>query len=539
MSQLSIRPLHKEGATDILLDLFFVHGLGGDAIQTWHPKGRPEDLWPRWLAEDHPEMAVWTIGYPAKGTKWAGGGSGMALPDRGKQVLDYLIGLNFGHRPIAFVAHSLGGLLVKQILRASVGLGVSRYRSIGDKTRGVIFLATPHVGSDLSGLAKALALIARPTEEVEDLRAHNPYLIDLADWYRNQAPNLGVTTYAYRENRKVAGKVWVVEPADADPGIAGALCIPQDEDHFTIAKPTDRKHPVYVGVRSTLATLLQLERERNKLTLALDEVEMTVVTQPPVAPSKSGQVAKHDGQLFQDLERSFEFKLPQGKGWSAPQWMTEWDLLARSGVGEDEIERAKNGVGLLPMGKMIGEGTALCLFYGTPIVAKLTDDTTTRATEVILKRLKDLSKTEGEPFGDEEIQRMRHAIVRQNVPVGGFVIQNCFSVHVMRKDLAAQSPVTPNLSNLFMMMSRAMPTPIDNIVANELSILWGSTTTALNVEIAGEVRELTSNTMNSLVEGSDFFYNVSIYYSPQTDNPLLVWSQLQEMAQSFTVLGNE
>lgn len=377
MPGLSIQPLHKEGSNGFLIDVFFVHGLGGDAINTWHPDKRPQDLWPKWLADDHPDMAVWTIGYPAKATKWGGEGAGMALPDRGKQVLDYLVASGFGHRPIAFVAHSLGGLLVKQILRASVGLGVAKYRAIGEKTRGVIFLATPHAGSDLSGLAEGLSLFSRPTEEVKDLRANNPYLLDLADWYRNQAPNLDISTYAFRENRKLANNLWVVEPASADPGISGALCIPQDEDHFSIAKPTDRQHPVYVGVRSTLATLVQLERERNKLTLELDEVVLSVVPQPPVAPSMSGAVAPPDGQLFRDLEHGFQFKLPQGKGWSEPQWMTQWDLLARVGLEEEFIDRAKLGMRLIPMGRMIGESSALCLFYGTPTIAEINDDTTT------------------------------------------------------------------------------------------------------------------------------------------------------------------
>jgi triacylglycerol esterase/lipase EstA (alpha/beta hydrolase family) len=194
MQGLSIQPLHREGSTEFLIDVFFVHGLGGDAIDTWHPARQPQDLWPKWLADDHPDMAVWTIGYPANATKWGGDGAGMALPDRGKQVLDYLIASGFGHRPIAFVAHSLGGLLVKQILRASVGLGIPKYRTIGEKTRGVIFLATPHSGSDLSGLAEGLSFLSRPTEEVKDLRANNPYLLDLADWYRNQAPNLDIST---------------------------------------------------------------------------------------------------------------------------------------------------------------------------------------------------------------------------------------------------------------------------------------------------------------------------------------------------------
>jgi hypothetical protein len=118
-----------------------------------------------------------------------------------------------------------------------------------------------------------------------------------------------------------------------------------------------------------------------------------------------------------------------------------------------------------------------------------------------------------------------------------FKVQNSFIVNTMRKELAADSAMPANLPNLFMLINRSVPAPIDNLVANELSILWGSTVTLRNMEVAGETRELTANTMTLLAESRDYFYQVTIYYSPQTENPLMVWSQLQEMAQSFAVLG--
>ncbi len=545
MSGPSIQQLHKDGSTEYLIDLIFVHGLGGDAIDTWHPKDHAQDLWPRWLAEDHPEVAVWTIGYPARATKWAGGGSGMSLPDRGKQILDYLAASGFGRLPIVFVAHSLGGLLVKQILRSSVGLGVPQYSAIGKMTRGVNFLATPHTGSDLSGLADGLSLIFRPTDEVEDLRASNPYLIDLADWYRNQAPNLGISTHAYRENRKLADKFWVVEPASADPGIAGALCIPQDEDHFTIAKPTDRQHHIYIGVRSMLSTLIQVERKHHKLTVELSEdseeagVVISATPQPPMEPSQSSTANNHDNQLFQDLKRGFQFKLPQSKGWSQPQWMMQEDYLTRLGFSQEHINEAKRESSLIPMGKMIAEGECLYLFYGAPIIARYTDDTTTKQLEVYLQRLKDFRKERGEPLDENEIQKLKQVFMPQHIKTNSYSIQNLFMINTMRKELAASSPVTPSLPHLFMMITQSMQSPIDDIVANDQSILWGSTVTLRNVDVAGEIREFTANTMTLLTEGKDFFYQVAVYYSPQTENSMVVWNQLQEMMQSFIVLDEK
>lgn len=46
-----------------------------------------------------------------------------------------------------FVAHSLGGLLVKEALRRSESSEEAEFKDIVKSTKGVIFLGTPHRGS--------------------------------------------------------------------------------------------------------------------------------------------------------------------------------------------------------------------------------------------------------------------------------------------------------------------------------------------------------------------------------------------------------
>ncbi|MEL7011418.1 MAG: alpha/beta hydrolase, partial [Cyanobacteria bacterium J06588_4] len=49
-------------------DVVFVHGLGGDALSTWHPQGKKEkaNSWLTWLGEDLEQVGIWTINYAAE-----------------------------------------------------------------------------------------------------------------------------------------------------------------------------------------------------------------------------------------------------------------------------------------------------------------------------------------------------------------------------------------------------------------------------------------------------------------------------------------
>ena len=63
------------------------------------------------------------------------------------------------HRPLIFIAHSMGGLLVKQAL---VGAGTRSfdYGCIKASTKGLVFFATPHGGGNLATLADVAANFA-------------------------------------------------------------------------------------------------------------------------------------------------------------------------------------------------------------------------------------------------------------------------------------------------------------------------------------------------------------------------------------------
>jgi tetratricopeptide (TPR) repeat protein len=176
----------------------------------------------------------------------------MALPDRAAQVLDLMVerGLGVGERPLFFICHSLGGLVVKQILRTSADDLNGRLEPVFGNTRAVLFLATPHAGADLPSLATAFRAVFGATVTLQDLRAHDAHLRDLFNWYRNHSAEAGVETACYFEQRSVRG-LTIVNATSAHPGV-GRDPVGLDEDHLSIAKPESRKSQVYLAATSLL-----------------------------------------------------------------------------------------------------------------------------------------------------------------------------------------------------------------------------------------------------------------------------------------------
>lgn len=131
-----IRDGHKDRV------IVFVHGLYGDATESWACKRSPS--WQTMMLDD-PAFSDADI-YVA----------GFATPRRGnKMTVDEVVAslknhfdadkVISSHRDIVFVAHSLGGIIVQRYLLT--------HREVAKKTRFIYFYSTPETGSQLASLA--------------------------------------------------------------------------------------------------------------------------------------------------------------------------------------------------------------------------------------------------------------------------------------------------------------------------------------------------------------------------------------------------
>jgi hypothetical protein len=234
-------------------DVVFVHGLTGDCVETWTAKnGAKEVYWPTWLCEDFP-VGVHAIGYPASVySKWAK--KEMNLYERAKNALEYLVSNNIGQRPVAFITHSLGGILTKQILRTANEAADGDWKKLLVQTKLVAFLATPHTGSSLAELLKNYG---KPfsSNYVTALSNDCGQLDDLNSAYRNFAPANSIQSIAYYEKYKIRN-ILFVDQHSADPGITGTEAIALDADHLSICKPKAREEVLYRSLSRHLAKQL-------------------------------------------------------------------------------------------------------------------------------------------------------------------------------------------------------------------------------------------------------------------------------------------
>jgi hypothetical protein len=299
-------PISSPLAAERQLDVVFVHGLGGDPIETWRSGTDENTSWPHWLAmEFGTQIGVWSLGYAAAPSKWQGfpffagkdpdAGAAMSLPRRAENALDRLVGAGIGQRPLCFITHSLGGLLVKSILRRSADSQFAPERlQVVEQCRGVLFLATPHHGSRLADLAAAIKVYL-PSVSTLDLKDNDDHLMDLYEWYRGYAPTHHIFTRSYYENKETKGVVIVVSRSSADPGVAGDTArgpTPLDRDHLEISKPRNRQDQAYIGSTQLIRLILSGETpaagpERSSTTGTSGATAASSSPQPLPAPPAS------------------------------------------------------------------------------------------------------------------------------------------------------------------------------------------------------------------------------------------------------------
>lgn len=241
-------------------DLVFVHGFTGDARTTWESPTADKSFWPEWLAEDFPGLAVWSFGYESTVIHWLKDAD--SLENLAASALALLQAKGLGERPLLFVTHSLGGIVVKHMIDAAVTPPNGEYTNIAEKTSGIEFIAVPHRGTKIVDhwLILIRAIWAQH-KDLEKIRWADDALMQLHKRFISfrttkegslyirsfcEKKKLGIRFSIGTKQIEIPTPIMVVDKISANPEFQEFPPLLIDEDHIGICKPPDRKHRTYI-----------------------------------------------------------------------------------------------------------------------------------------------------------------------------------------------------------------------------------------------------------------------------------------------------
>ncbi|KAM5494099.1 hypothetical protein McaMca56_006372 [Microsporum canis] len=239
--------------------IIFVHGLSGDCIETWkHADAEvPWIMDKSFLGDDLYERArIMTFGYNANVFQNV---TTSRVIDHASKLLEDLCvrRVNCKGRPIVFVAHSLGGLVVKKVQNLDSKPNSDpecalilcpdndRFADIQSTTGGLIFMGTPHEGSCQASLVQMFQNIAscftmgqNKTSLTQELETYSASTMDInQSFMQNASRSLEIVCfYETLPTRLPQGEQMIVKKASAVINGNGARNIGMECNHLELCK---------------------------------------------------------------------------------------------------------------------------------------------------------------------------------------------------------------------------------------------------------------------------------------------------------------
>lgn len=215
------------------IDIIFVHGLGGDARQTWL-NSKTGFYLPTRMSEET-KTRVFSLGYANPPVRFMG--KGMSLEERTNNLLHLLETNSLFKKKTILIGHSFGGLIIKKILLSlKMQSNPEHFQSIA----GVVFLATPHLGSRLANFLYLSQFLLGP-EPVRSLFYNDKELVILNREYHRLVTQHKISHRSYGENSNLT----IVNKKSSNPNIPNCEHIVIDATHTEICKPSDKSEVTF------------------------------------------------------------------------------------------------------------------------------------------------------------------------------------------------------------------------------------------------------------------------------------------------------
>ncbi|KAI1846006.1 hypothetical protein JX266_007815 [Neoarthrinium moseri] len=177
---MGMTPLNDVDSVPHAYDCIAISGLASHPFGSWQPRGGDKSF--MWIRDELPRQlqGCRTVihGYD---TRLNDSNSFQNIPDLAKQLISHLQAYGWAlpsARPIAFLAHSLGGIVLKQALVQLADSSDEEYKSLMRILRGVVFFGVPNLGMQQEHF-RTIAQNNANAALVDDLARNSSYLRQL------------------------------------------------------------------------------------------------------------------------------------------------------------------------------------------------------------------------------------------------------------------------------------------------------------------------------------------------------------------------
>lgn len=244
--------------------------------------GDQKIYWPQWVAEDAPYANVWELNYETLKAKFSE--NHLLISELARILPLTFSAKGLGQRPIVWVAHSQGGLVLKHLVRQHLlDKSNESLANLVNMTIGVEFFATPHKGSSAAtasvSMLKTLrdvvnhyvflgipsiftriknqaGIASKRGTQLGALERNSPELIELdtifQGWHATRsAGGQSLEIISFYETIETNG-VLIVDRSSAEIPAHMGLNIPRSANHIEICKLNSREDPAYLWLINLL-----------------------------------------------------------------------------------------------------------------------------------------------------------------------------------------------------------------------------------------------------------------------------------------------
>ncbi|KAK4882797.1 hypothetical protein RN001_006116 [Aquatica leii] len=228
--------------------------------------------WPKdWLPQDCKNLRILGINYDTSLSMWAqicpNEQRKATIEERSDEFLSKLLAAGVGERPIIWITHSMGGLIVKNLLWKAWGSGSEVTKKICSNSKAIVFFSTPHIGSRVANLSPPTALLLWPSVEIQELREESVGLIKIHENFLKLTKQIPLKVISFVETKStlvtaMKFNLQFVDARSGNPSIGEYFEVPQD--HLGICKPSSRMSFLYQKVVHLIRDIVEKTNQEKR-----------------------------------------------------------------------------------------------------------------------------------------------------------------------------------------------------------------------------------------------------------------------------------